>query len=129
MHPRQTPMNRKITVAIVFLAVFGLSLAFAAVASSESGAAPAMRSGPVALTTNAEHHGPCRLLVELCAESVLDRGARTTIEHGEVLVGSYRYWDEAGGTMLYVYDEVGNLITRVRNPQSVIALGSALPQP
>ncbi|MDJ0973372.1 MAG: hypothetical protein QNJ98_02785 [Planctomycetota bacterium] len=121
-------MNRKITIAIVFVAVFGISIAFAAVASSETPQATDASVGPVALETNTESHKPCQLLVELCPESVLDRGALTTIDHGEVLVGSYRYWDEAGGSMLYVYDEVGNLITRVRNPQSVVALGPASPQ-
>ena len=121
-------MNRKITAAIVFVAVFGISIAFAAVAAGDSPQATEGSAGPIALETNTESHKPCQLLVELCAESALDRGALTTIEHGDVLVGSYRYWDEAGGTMLYVYDEVGNLITRVRNPQSVIALGPAGPR-
>ena len=121
-------MNRKITITIVFVAVFGISIAFAAVASSETPQATDASVGPIALATNTESHKPCQLLVELCAESVLDRGAIRTLDHGEVLVGSYRYWDEAGGSMLYVYDEVGNLITRVRNPQSVVALGPAGPQ-
>lgn len=122
-------MKRSIAISVAFVAAFGISLAFAAVASGDSPDSAAARpSTPVALSENTVSHAPCHLVVELCMESSLDRGPLTSLPQGGELTGSFRYWDEDGSTMLYVYDDVGNLLTRVRNPQSVIVLGHAGPQ-
>lgn len=122
-------MKRSTVITVVFIATFGISLAFAAAASGDSPVdATPKSSTPVALSKNTVSHSSCHLLVERTAETVLDRGTLSCLPADGHIAGSFRYWDEDGGTMLYVYDDVGNLITRVRNPQSVIVLGHAGPQ-
>ena len=77
----------------------------------------------VVLAGDAQSAVPCRLLVEVGADTVVDRGVLTNLESGQFVVGAFRFWNEPAGRMLYVYDDVSNLVGRVVNPQSVILLG------
>ncbi len=122
-------MKRPVVAALVFAGVFSISLVVAATASGDTGCSsdPAScESGALCLGSTA--HTPHELIVEAGEYTEVDRGRLSALPHDGFLVGSYRYWAEEGGAMLYVYDDVGNLIARVRSPASVTVLGPAGPQ-
>lgn len=62
----------------------------------------------------------CRLVVLRGADTVVDRGTMTLAPTAHVLEGSYRYQHESLGRVLYVYDDVQNLVVRVVNPVRVL---------
>ena len=62
----------------------------------------------------------CRLVVLRDEHTVVDRGTIHLDPTAHVLEGSYRYQDEPLGRVLYVYDDVQNLVTRIVNPVRVL---------
>ncbi|MHC5010204.1 MAG: hypothetical protein ACYTG6_04535 [Planctomycetota bacterium] len=82
---------------------------------------PASFQGRV-LSEDAESDAPVRLLVEVGPATRVDRGPRGSWVPGQVFVGTYRYWEEPAGRMLYLYDDVQNLVARVVDPAGVMVL-------
>lgn len=62
----------------------------------------------------------CRLVVLSQPETVTDRGTLPPLGDAHSLQGSYRYQDEPMGRVLYVWDDVQNLVTRIVNPARVL---------
>lgn len=77
----------------------------------------------VVLAGDAQSAVPCRLFIEAGPDTLVDRGVLTTIESGQFSVGSFRFWNEPSGRMLYVYDDVSNFVGRIVNPETVVLLG------
>ena len=65
---------------------------------------------------------PCRLVVEGGPRTRVDRGALRSVGTRREIVGAYRYWDEPQGRILYVYDDVQDLLGRIVNPRAVRVL-------
>jgi hypothetical protein len=80
----------------------------------------------VVVAIDHESPGPCRLLIESGPETVVDRGSQDLDAPRCAFVGSFRYWEEPSGRMLYLYDDVQNLVGRVVNPERVLLLGPAV---
>ena len=77
-------------------------------------------SGGAVLDLNTECSSPCRLRVLFDRDTIVDRGDRSALEGNREVRGAFRFWNEAQGSALYVYDEVQNLVCRVRNPSGVV---------
>jgi hypothetical protein len=79
-------------------------------------------SGGALLDLNTECSSPCRLRVLFDRDTIVDRGDHSALEGSREVRGAFRFWNEAQGSALYVYDEVQNLICRVRNPSGVVLI-------
>ena len=71
------------------------------------------------LLGDASSFKPCRIVVEAGLDTRTDRGLLPPIATTKTLEGGFRYWEEPIGKVLYVYDDVQNLVGRVVNPRSV----------
>ena len=74
------------------------------------------------LCTGAESGSACHLVVKTGSRTILDRGHAATGSERYDFTGSYRYWEEPVGRVLYVYDDAQNLVARVVNPHTVAQL-------
>ena len=63
---------------------------------------------------------PARLLVLADEDTRCDRGLRTNLDAAQTLDGTWRYQQESFGRVLYVYDDVQNLVVRIVNPAQVL---------
>jgi hypothetical protein len=117
MLPRETePMRNRFLPVLLLAAVVGALLWPAAPARCDSRANP---RGGVLLVGDAESWLPCRILVTAGSATQVDRGLLPDGASTYDVVGSFRYWEEPSGHMLYVYDDVQNLVGRIVNPESV----------
>ncbi|MDF1700519.1 MAG: hypothetical protein P1V36_05105 [Planctomycetota bacterium] len=62
----------------------------------------------------------CRLVVLSQPATIADRGTLAALGEAHTLQGSYRYQEEPLGRVLYVWDDVQNLVTRIVNPARVL---------
>ena len=62
--------------------------------------------------------------METGPDTVVDRGSITDLGDWHAFVGTFRYWKEPTGRMLYLYDDVSNLVGRIVNPESVVLLST-----
>jgi len=86
-------------------------------------AANAATTAPgVFVETDVQSSHICQLLVVTDKHTVLDRGSLRTLDEQQRVVGSFRYWAESAGRVLYVYDETQSLVCRINNPVSVVLL-------
>lgn len=76
----------------------------------------------VVLETDIQSSRICRLVVVSDEDTLLDRGRLTTLEARQEVDGSYRFWQEPAGRVLYVYDDTQSLLCRVTNPTCVTVL-------
>lgn len=83
-------------------------------------AKPEVATTPVPCDTASAH--PCTLMVEPGAATIVDRGHLGAITTHQRLHGAYRYQQEREHRVLYVYDEVQNLVGRVVDPEAVLLL-------
>ena len=83
-------------------------------------AANAATTAPgVFVETDVQSSRICQLLVVTDEDTILDRGSLRTLDEQQRVVGSFRYWAESTGRVLYVYDETQSLLCRISNPVSV----------
>lgn len=82
----------------------------------------ACTSQGVVLETDVQSSHRCRLVVVSDKETVLDRGSLAQLTEQQELDGSYRFWQEPAGRVLYVYDDTQSLVCRVTNPICVTVL-------
>ena len=75
------------------------------------------------LRGNLESSVPCRLAVEIGPRTSVDRGTLAPLRDGLIPAASFRYWQEPAGPVLYVYDDVQDLVGRVVNPVRVRVVG------
>ena len=73
----------------------------------------------VVIETDVQSWYPCRLVVMSDRDTVVDRGVVTQLSEKQTFEGSFRFWEESSGRVLYVYDDTQSLVTRVINPTSV----------
>jgi hypothetical protein len=71
------------------------------------------------IETGVQCSKPCRLVVMPTEYTVVDRGLTEGLDETRVFEGTFRYWREPTGCVLYVYDEARALVARVVNPDSV----------
>jgi len=114
---------------IVGLAALGLALTLAAPklgggCDRRGHARPGMDGTPVDCDTFSGR--PCRLVVRPGPDTVVDRGHLGVLSAPREVTGSYRYQQEREHRVLYVYDELQNLVGRVVDPGAVV-LREALP--
>jgi len=76
----------------------------------------------VVLETDVQSSHRCRLIVVCDDDTILDRGRLTHLAKKQELNGSYRFWQEPIGRVLYVYDDTQTLLCRVTNPACVAVL-------
>jgi hypothetical protein len=86
---------------------------------SLEGEQPETALAGVLLDVNVQSSNPCRLVVQSVEQTVVDRGAVSTLETRHEFTGTFRYWEEPAGRALYVYDDAQSLVGRVLNPHSV----------
>ncbi len=79
---------------------------------------PAVATTPVPCDSASAH--PCTLVVEAGPATVVDRGHLSDLAPRQELHGAYRYQQELEHRVLYVYDEVQNLVGRVVDPEAVL---------
>ena len=84
----------------------------------EPAAAPSIDGA--ALDLNTQSASPCRLKVIFDRDTIVDRGDHDALKGNREVSGAFRFWNEAEGSALYVYDDVQNLVCRVRNPSGVL---------
>ena len=109
------------------LALCGIALLVVVGAATPDGDAFLMKSaeaerGPaigVVLETDIQSAKQCRLVVLSNSETVLDHGACDTLRAVHEITGSFRFWQEPAGRVLYVYDDTQSLRCRICNPESV----------
>ena len=90
---------------------------------------PQARDVPAAsvlLEAEACSGAPCRIIVEPGLDTRVDRGTERALSSTKTFTGGYRYWEEPVGRVLYVYDDVQNLVSRVVNPRSVWIVPAAI---
>lgn len=73
----------------------------------------------VVIETDVQSSCACRILIRSNDRTLFDRGHVTTLSEAREVEGSFRFWTESSGRVLYVYDDVQNLVCRVTNPESV----------
>ena len=73
----------------------------------------------VVIETDVQSSRLCRLVVMSDCRTVVDRGLATRIARQRTYEGSFRFWAEPAGRVLYVYDDTQTLVARVINPTSV----------
>ena len=73
----------------------------------------------VLLAQNTDSGITRRILVEAGPQTVLDRGTLAELAPRQALEGTFRFWEETSGPVLYVYDDVQNLTGRIVNPAAV----------
>lgn len=73
----------------------------------------------VVLETDVQSSHRCRLTVVSAVGTVVDRGVLPALTRTQELVGSFRFWQEPTGRVLYVYDDTQSLLCRVSNPTCV----------
>ena len=73
----------------------------------------------VVIETDVQSSHMCRLVVMCDEATLLDRGTLGELHDEHVFEGSFRFWAEPVGRVLYVYDETQSLVARVVNPTSV----------
>ena len=88
----------------------------------EEGAADRCPSVGVVVETDVQCSKPCRLVVTSSSETHVDRGLLASLDPSQEVRGTFRFWDERAGRVLYVYDDAQNLLCRVTNPDSVTVL-------
>lgn len=76
----------------------------------------------VVLETDVQSSRICRLVVVSDEYTVLDRGRLPGLTKKQELRGTYRFWHEPVGRVLYVYDDSQSLLCRVTNPTCVTVL-------
>ena len=113
---------------LIVAATVGVALTFAipqfgGACDVRTQAASSAELEPLALDTTSAH--PQRLRVEAGPETAVDRGHLGNFHTPRELCGAYRYQQEREHRVLYVYDEVQNLVARVVDPASVTVLGQA----
>ncbi len=79
----------------------------------------------VVLDVNVQSAKPCHLVVQSDEGTMVDRGAVATLEARHEFTGSFRYWEEPMGRVLYIYDDAQSLVGRVLNPHSVTLVDRA----
>jgi len=109
---------------LAVIATFGVPHGWDRVSRESVPSDPAMQGAT--LEANTESGRPCHLKVIFNRNTVVDRGHRRVLEQNQEVHGAYRFWNEAHGSALYVYDDVQNLICRVANPERVLLVD---PQP
>ena len=101
--------------------LIGLCLALPEAPSGAAGGTPT--SGEIRAEAGGEwalaNGRPCRILVEGGADTRLNRGTLPRLDETTILVGTYRYWTEPAGPVLYVWDDVQNLTARILKPAAV----------
>ncbi len=116
------------TPLLIAVAAAGLLLTFAIPRLGGSCGCPRSEgSGVVEAPLPCDSVGgePCRLLVESGPETVVDRGHLGALKDQQELYGVYCYQQEQEHRVLYVYDEVQNLVGRVVDPAAVTVLQPA----
>lgn len=110
----------KVTL-IIAVSLLLIVAAMALPVLEDRGASPcACRAAPGRVLESGEASGElCRLVVESGPETAMDRGGLAQVGQRLEVVGRYRYWDEPQGRILYVYDDVQDLVGRFVNPRSV----------
>lgn len=91
-----------------------------------SARAPETRARGILLDGEACSGAPCRIVVEPGLDTRIDRGIEQLISTTKTFTGGYRYWKEPVGRVLYVYDDVQNLVSRIVNPRSVRVVPATL---
>jgi len=108
---------------LIVVAVTGLALTVAVPDFGGSGeqrtqARPEGATSPVPCDTLSAH--PCTLVVQPGPATRVDRGHLGALSAPRELHGAYRYHQEQEHRVLYVYDDVGNLVGRVVDPEAVM---------
>ena len=109
-----------VLACLAVIATLGVPQGWDRAQRDAAGRGPA--SGGAVLDLNSECSSPCRLKVLFDRDTVVDRGDHGALETDCEVQGTFRFWDEAQGSALYVYDDVQNLVCRVRNPSGVVLL-------
>ena len=104
---------------LVGITVAGLALTlavprFGGACDRRSGSATGSPGTPVACDTVSGH--PCTLVVKPGPATVVDRGHLVALRAPQEIHGTYRYQQELEHRVLYVYDEVQNLV----DPEAVM---------
>ncbi len=113
----------KVTLLILFASI-GVFAVFAVPAwdaptpatAAESDQAP---EGTV-LSCDVESSRPCLLTIQSGENTRILGGHLAKLDPEHRVKGTFRYWHESAHRSLYVYDEVGNLVTRVVDPKRVL---------
>ena len=84
--------------------------------SGDEGRYPAPKG---VLLGEAASAGPCTIRVEPGLDTHVDHGPLGALTATRTFEGGFRYWEEPVGQVLYVYDDVQNLVGRIVNPRSV----------
>lgn len=112
------------TPLLIGAAAIGLALTFAVPqfggACDRRTPGDAEAAVPLALDTVSSQ--PQFLRVEAGPETAVDRGHLGNFHTRRMLSGAFRYQQEREHRVLYVYDEVQNLVARVVDPASVTIL-------
>jgi hypothetical protein len=112
--------------SLLLLAAFLALVLVVALPAFKAGGTPttveAPRSDTSGLVGNVESGTPCRLVVDVGPETAFDRGRLADLHEETIAAASFRYWQESAGPVLYVYDDVQDLVGRIVNPACVRVL-------
>lgn len=78
---------------------------------------------PLGVEASFESAVPCRLAVEVGPRTTVDRGPLVVTDDLTIPAASFRYWHEPTGPVLYLYDDVQDLVGRVLHPVRVRVVG------
>ena len=112
---------RTLLACSLVVAGFGVPVGWSPRAEPAAAATRAAAVG-VVLEGDVESSHRCRLLILSDERTIVDRGAWKSLTKRQEVDGTFRFWEEQAGRVLYVYDDAQNLLCRVTNPDCVAIL-------